>query len=186
MPDRGSMPVTSGPMSADGELVEHVDPEGRVLEVVTRGEMRQRLLRHRCTYVAVVTSERELVVHRRADWKDVYPGWWDVFFGGVCGVGEDWEDAAARELAEEAGLALSDLASALSYLGPANYEGFDGLILGRLYLAVADAEPTCPDGEVVAIDRIPLSEIESWFDGRSVCFDSVAAWPTVAGHLNII
>ena len=43
-------------------------------------------------------------MHRRAEWKDVYPGYWDVCFGGVLGAGEAWDDAAHRELQEEAGI----------------------------------------------------------------------------------
>lgn len=131
--------------------------------------MRSESLRHRCTYVAVVDSAERLVVHQRADWKDVYPGWWDVAFGGVCSVGEDWDAAAARELDEEAGLQAE-----LEYLGERTYHGNDGAVLGRIYLARTDVEPTCPDGEVVAVDRVPLDNLEEWLHGRSVCLDSIA------------
>ncbi len=151
------------------ELVEHVDADGQVLAVVSRAEMRQQSLRHRCTYIAVVDSAKRLVVHQRADWKDVYPGWWDVSFGGICGVGEKWDTAAARELEEEAGLEAD-----LEYLGPGSYEGDDGAVFGRIYLARTDAEPSCPDGEVVATDRVPLDDLDHWLQGRSVCLDSIA------------
>ena len=151
------------------ELVEHVDAEGRVIDVVSRAQMRAGLLRHRCTYVAVVDSAERLVVHQRADWKDVYPSWWDVAFGGICGVGEHWDEAAARELKEEAGLQVE-----LEHLGSRNYEGDDGAVVGRVYLARTDAEPSCPDGEVVGIDRIALADLDTWLPGRSVCLDSLA------------
>ena len=87
------------------ELVDLVDADDLVVEVVTRAEARARgaAARHRACYVAVLTSDGDLVVHRRADWKDVYPGYWDVCFGGVLGAGEAWDDAAHRELLEEAG-----------------------------------------------------------------------------------
>lgn len=155
--------------SAAAELVEHVDIAGQVLAVVPRAHMRQELLRHRCTYVAVVDSAQRLVVHQRANWKDVYPGWWDVAFGGICGVGEDWDAAARRELEEEAGLRVE-----LEYLGTRSYQGDDGAVVGRVYVAKTDAEPTCPDGEVIAIDRVSLDHLDQWLDGRSVCLDSLA------------
>ena len=88
-------------LAADSERVEHVSVTGEVIEVVTRSELRRRRLRHRCTYIAVVTTDRRIVVHRRADWKDVFPGYWDLCFGGICGVGEPWLPAAQRELLEE-------------------------------------------------------------------------------------
>ena len=95
----------SGAGAAASELVDVVDPDGRVLEVVTRAEMRRRRLRHRTVFVAVVDpDERRLLVHRRADWKDTAPGWWDIAFGGVVAAGEGWDDAAVRELEEEAGV----------------------------------------------------------------------------------
>ena len=37
----------------------------------------------------------------------MWPSYWDLAFGGVCGVGETFETSAVRELAEEeAALAL--------------------------------------------------------------------------------
>ena len=86
----------SGAGAAASELVDVVDPDGRVLEVVTRAEMRRRRLRHRTVFEAVVDpDDRRLLVHRRADWKDTAPGWWDIAFGGVVAAGEGWDDAAA-------------------------------------------------------------------------------------------
>ena len=65
------------------ELVEVVDADGNVERVVTRAEMRAQNLPHRNIAVVVQRSDGRLVVHQRADWKDVYPSLWDVAFGGV-------------------------------------------------------------------------------------------------------
>lgn len=163
----------------DAELVEHVGEDGSVIEVVTRAEMRARRLRHRCTYVVVIDSHDRVVVHRRAEWKDVYPGWWDLAFGGVCGVGEPWLESARRELAEEAGLIVGELID----LGPVEYGDENGSLLGWCYLALTDDEPVCDDGEVVEIGRVPRRDLADWADGRQVCLDScsvvlplVTAW----------
>lgn len=91
-------------VSPGDELVEHVDADGTVIGVVTRTRMRRENLRHRSVAVIVTNSRGELLVHRRADHKDVYPGWWDLAAGGVVGVGESYADAAVRELAEEFGI----------------------------------------------------------------------------------
>ena len=86
------------------ELVEHVDADGRVIEVVRRGRMRRREpaaplrrgRRHR--------QPRRLLVHRRADDKDVFPD------GGISPPAV-WSVSARatptrqhRELAEELGV----------------------------------------------------------------------------------
>src|SRR5690606_5285189 len=98
---RVAMTDATGPVrSAASEPVEVVDRNGTVVDVVDRARMRAKRLRHRCTYVAVVDAADRVVVHRRADWKDVWPGRWDIAFGGVVAVGETWDAAAARELAE--------------------------------------------------------------------------------------
>ncbi len=160
------------------ELVDHVDEDGNVIEVVTRSEMRRRTLRHRCTYVFVVRPSGGLVVHRRADWKSIYPGWWDCAFGGVCGAGEDWQPAAARELAEEAGVSEVDLEE----LGPLRYDADDGHIVGRAFVVVTDAVVDPVDGEVVEIDEIPIVDIDSWMLGRSVSLDTrIGALPLLMG-----
>jgi 8-oxo-dGTP pyrophosphatase MutT (NUDIX family) len=157
-------------VSADGELVDLVDEDDHVLEVVTRGEMRARGegARHRACYVAVLTSANALVVHRRADWKDVYPGWWDVCFGGVLGAGEEWDDAARRELLEEAGVdARPEL------LGTDRWQAPGVRLNARVYLARSDGPFTCPDGEVVEVATVALADLAEWIQGRLVCPDSV-------------
>jgi 8-oxo-dGTP pyrophosphatase MutT (NUDIX family) len=140
------------------------------VEVVTRGELRARgaSARHRACYVAVLTSSDELVVHRRADWKDVYPGYWDVCFGGVLGAGEAWDDAAHRELLEEAGVDAP-----LELLGVASWEAPDARLNGRVYLARSDGPFTCPDGEVVEVATVPLPGLAAWLGTHDVCPDSV-------------
>jgi isopentenyldiphosphate isomerase len=169
--------MTQDPSS---ELVEVVDPDGTVVEVVTREAIRAGNLRHRCTYVVVVTTAGELVVHQRADWKDVYPSYWDVAFGGIAGVGEGWEQAARRELAEEAGVDGVDLVE----LGPVTYDEADGRIVGRVFVATYDGRLRFDDGEVVADDRVPASQIDDWLDGRDVCPDSrQLALPLALRHL---
>ena len=163
-PDDPGNPRTT---NAD-ELVDWVDINGVVIEVVTRARMRAEGLRHRATYVVLIDSQQRLVVHKRADWKEVYPGWWDLAFGGVCGAGEDWMASAERELAEEAGVADQPL----SALGDLRYEGPDGKVVGKAYVAYYDGPISFNDGEVVAIDRVPLPELGSWMARRNVCLDS--------------
>ena len=157
-------------MSANDELVDLVDEDDRVLEVVTRGEMRARgeRARHRACYVVVLTTADELVVHRRAEWKDVYPGWWDLCFGGVLGAGEAWSDAAHRELLEEAGVDAP-----LELLGRGQWQAPGVRLNARVYLARSDGPFTCPDGEVVEVTTVALHHLVAWLENRRVCPDSV-------------
>ncbi len=87
------------------ELVALYGEDGRPTgEVVDRAEMRARNLRHAATLVVVLTSEDLVYVHRRTDTKDVYPGYYDFAAGGVMQAGEEPDESAAREVAEELGV----------------------------------------------------------------------------------
>ena len=136
-----------------------------MLRIVTRAEMRAARLRHRCVYLAVVDDGR-LLVHRRSDAKDVFPGWWDVAAGGVVGAGEAWDDAARRELAEELGVE-GDLVA----LGDVAFEDEHCRVVGRAYLVEHPGPFTFADGEVVEARWASRAEAEAL---EPVCTDSKA------------
>jgi 8-oxo-dGTP pyrophosphatase MutT (NUDIX family) len=150
-------------------LVDVVDADDQVVGTATRARMRAEGLRHRAVYVVVRTTDDQIVVHRRADWKDVYPGAWDICFGGVLDAGEAWADAAVRELAEEAGIAAP-----LRPVGSGAYDDGDAPVNGRIYECVHDGPYPCPDGEVVEVRTVPLGELASFLDLHAHCPDSAA------------
>ncbi len=153
------------------ELVEELDEAGQVVGVVSRAEMRAANLWHRNVIVMVRRSSGALVVHQRADWKDVFPSMWDVAFSGVPAVGEAWPEAAARELAEEAGLAVAP--GDLVDLGPRVCDVGDIRWHGRVFEVTDDRELTPADGEVVALDEVPVPDLPAWMSQTPVCPDSV-------------
>lgn len=153
------------------ELVEELDETGQVVGVVSRAEMRAGNLWHRNVIVMVRRSSGALVVHQRADWKDVFPSMWDVAFSGVPAVGESWPEAAARELAEEAGLAVAPVD--LVDLGPRVCDVGDIRWHGRVFEVTDDRELTPADGEVVALAEVPVPDLPTWMSQTPVCPDSV-------------
>lgn len=142
-------------MAAQTELVDVVDDDDRVIGTVTRAEMRARRLLHRAVSVVVMSSDGSLLVHRRADTKDIWPGMWDVAAGGVVAAGEDYSTAARRELREELGVEAGEWRS----LGRGRFEDASVALLGHGYLVVHDGPFRFADGEI--------SEVR-WVDRRGL------------------
>jgi isopentenyldiphosphate isomerase len=140
---------------ADDEPVDVVDERDRVLRTVTRAEMRAGRLRHRCTFVVVRGSDGSVLVHRRSEDKDLWPGHWDLAVGGVVTAGEDWEPAACRELAEEVGITGADLVA----LGSGTYADDHVDEVARMWTVTWDGPISFDDGEVVEAHRVTLDEL---------------------------
>lgn len=165
--------VRPGAPGVDSD-VEIVERDGTVTGVVPRSVMRANVLRHRVVMVAILHPERdEILVHQRADWKDIWPSRWDLAFGGVVGVGEPWEEAAVRELAEESGLLLEP--GELNSLGPpVTYDDADVAELSRAWWVRAEGPFTFADGEVQRTRWLALDEFDTWLAAHAVCPDTVA------------
>ena len=135
----------------DGEPVEIVDEAGAVVGLTTRAAMRAGNLRHRSVAVVVVTGAGALVAHRRAGWKDVWPGRWDLCFGGVAAAPAD-----------------------LALLGSGTYADQAVSAVYRIYALTHDGPFTPADGEVAELVLVPLPDLEAWLAGRDLCDDARA------------
>ncbi len=139
------------------ELVDIVDDDDNVVATVTRAEMRARRLQHRSVGIAVVSSDGRLLIHRRSEAKDIWPGWWDIAAGGVVASGETYAEAARRELAEELGLIDVDV----EFLGQARYVDDKLAALCRGYRVVHDGPFTFADGEVADARWVTFDELDA-------------------------
>lgn len=150
--------------------MEWIDAEGRIIEVVSRARMRTENLRHRSVAIIVRATDGRLLVHRRADTKDLLPGWWDLCVGGVVGVGESDDDAARRELAEEVGVDDVDLVG----VGRASWDDDQVREWCRIYRVTHDGPFTFADGEVAEARFVPPHGLRTLLAGGRVLPGSVA------------
>ena len=135
-------------LNAGDELVDVVDEFDQVVQVVPRRVMRADRLRHRAVFIAVVDGAGRLLVHRRSPHKDVWPSWCDIAVGGVVGAGENYIDAAHRELAEEIGVSAATLEEI--DLGESRaYDDDQVSLMARCYVVTSSGPFTFDDGEVV-------------------------------------
>lgn len=91
--------------NSDIEWVDVVDENNDVIGQSTRDQMRAENLRHRATYIVVHDGMGNILVQRRTQSKDFYPGLLDATAGGVVQQGENMLDSARREAEEELGIA---------------------------------------------------------------------------------
>jgi 8-oxo-dGTP pyrophosphatase MutT (NUDIX family) len=152
------------------ELVDIVDDDDRIVATVTRGEMRAQRLQHRAVSIAVIGSDGRLLVHRRADTKDVWPGMWDLAAGGVVAAGEGYEDAARRELAEELGIDVDDMEP----LGEGRFSDATVALIGRGYRCVHDGPFRFTDGEITEVRWVDRAALEDLMGTERFVPDNVA------------
>lgn len=163
-------PAAAHPENSPNEMVEEVDSTGNVLRLVTRRQMRAEALWHRAVFIAVRSGAGELLVHRRALTKDVWPGWWDVAVGGVVSPGESWEVAALRELSEELGVSGVELRP----LGTGAYRDGEVKLVAACFEAFSDGPFTYSDGEITETQWVTSGEVRDRIGKDSFLPDSLA------------
>ena len=88
------------------ELFDVVDEHDRVLRQAPRREVHAQGWLHRAVHVLVFNRAGEVFLQKRSMRKDKSPGLWDSSCSGHLDAGEDYDQAAWRELQEEIGLKL--------------------------------------------------------------------------------
>jgi isopentenyldiphosphate isomerase len=152
------------------EMVDVVDDDDVVVRTVTRAEMRRDRLQHRAVAVAVFSSDGRLLVHRRSDTKDVWPGQWDIAAGGVVAAGEDYLDAARREVAEELGVEVIELEP----LGEGRFRDDAVALIARGFRVVHDGPFRFTDGEIAEVRWVTWDEFDELRRTERFVPDSIA------------
>ena len=81
-----------------------VNEKDEVIGRTTWEEMQKKKLRVRCSAVLVFNSKKQIFVHKRSMNLPTHPGKHDIKLGGLVDAGESYEQAATREIEEEAGI----------------------------------------------------------------------------------
>jgi len=142
--------------AADGEILDVVDADDRVVGEALRSDIHANGLMHRSVHILVVNSSGKLLTQRRGLHKDCDPGLWDTSAAGHVSRGELYETAANRELHEELGLGGLRL-QGLCQLPADARTGFEFV---HAYLCVTDLTP------IPAADEI---EDIAWHTSADLC-----------------
>ncbi len=90
------------------ELIDVINTLGKPTgNVVLKSEAHKLGLYHASVHIWFYTKNKEILLQKRADNKDTFPGLWDVSVAGHVGAGESPENSAIREIEEEIGILIS-------------------------------------------------------------------------------
>lgn len=129
-----------------------VDERDQPLAKLPRREFAFGQQIHRSTFVFVVDNQQRLCVQLRASHKGYCPGYRDLAAGGVVAWNESYQLSAQRELREELGLETT-----LALLGHCFHQSPGNRSMARIYGCRHDGPAAPQDGEVVAVEWLPLS-----------------------------
>lgn len=105
------------------DLIDIVDEKDNVIGSLPIIEARQSGKIHRIARVMVEKDDSSMILlQRRLDDEDVYPGCWDNSAAGHVDSGESYEIAALRELHEEIGIKAESLEFMGKYYSEHKYE----------------------------------------------------------------
>jgi isopentenyldiphosphate isomerase len=136
-------------------LLAIVDDDDAVVAVATFDEMLAKALTFRSANIFVFNSSGELFVHKRSKNLPTFAGKWDVKLGGIVDAGETYEEAATRELAEEAGIRDT----AIEFLFPLKHRTSQFNNNRRVYKCVYDGKMTLQESEIEEGKFVSMDEV---------------------------
>ena len=166
-----SQTVADGTQPAIEERVLIVDEHNHAVGAVSRQQMRREQLCHRATYVFVFDSRGRIYVQERTMTKDLYPGFFDPATGGVVAEGEEYDEAACRELKEELGITGVPLQAYCHFY----FHNDDCRVWGKVYSCQYNGELTLQPEEVADVVLEKPEDILSNRFHRSYTPDSLVA-----------
>lgn len=91
------------------ELIDILTPKGQPTgKVALKSEAHKNGWFHATTHIWLFTSDKKILLQKRALTKKVFPGMWDISVAGHLAAGEKIIDGAKREVFEEIGLQLKE------------------------------------------------------------------------------
>lgn len=91
------------------ELIDILTPEGKFTgKTALKSEAHKHGWFHATVHIWLFTSDKKILLQKRALTKKVFPGLWDISVAGHIGAGESILSSARREVFEEIGLELAE------------------------------------------------------------------------------
>ncbi len=151
------------------EVFDVVDAEDRVLRAEFRHVVHVNNLTHRAVHMLLFNSAGELLLQKRSIWKDRNPGRWDSSAAGHVDSGEEYLQAAEREMREELGIEAPPLTK-LGKLTPCEQTGYEFIEVLRGH---HDGPFFPAPMEVETVAFFPMEKIRQWIAAHPENFSPV-------------
>lgn len=138
-----------------------VDKDDNVIGSGTRKEALERGIIHRIVRVFLFNSKGELLIQKRSS-NVPSPDKWDQSVGGHVDEGEDYLEAAQRELEEELGVKDIPLKEINKFYSEGTIKTVRNKRFNMLYSALYDGEINFNKDEVSEIKWIGLEDLGEW------------------------
>ncbi len=161
-------------------LIQVVNEDDEPIAAAPLGEVYAQGLIHRVVFTFVEDPSGNILLQKRSPNVMTYPGSWDISSAGHVDEGEDYLEAAERELQEELGVIGFPLRQIDSFRDDETYEGHLLKRFKRVYKTVipADTPLKLNPEEVTAtkwfhpkeIRRLLDEQPEEFASGIEICF----------------
>lgn len=170
-------------MTSYDEIVTIVDENNNVVGSEQRSKMRKFRMIHRATFILVFNSDDLIFVQKRSQFKDLYPGYYDLTTGGVVLADEPYNISAEREIEEELGIKDIPLVSLYDFFSSST----ENRVWGRVFKCVYNGEIVLQESEIESGGFYHINEVEKLIETKSVTPESKYVFNKwLAGRKNIV
>ena len=138
-----------------------VDASDQILGSASRADVHGNNLLHRAVHILIFNKTGELYLQKRSPYKDRHPLLWDSSAAGHVDAGEEYDDAARRELNEELGI---DVPLKRAVKLPASDRTDHEFIW--LYLGYHDGDFNLNRTEIEYGGFFPVTIVSGWIEAR--------------------
>lgn len=155
------------------ELLPVVDENDQFVAYKPRRIIHREKLLHRAVHVLYFNDLRQIYLQKRSTLKDSSPGKWDSSSSGHVDPGEDYQQAAERELMEELNIQKNDL----KWIGKLVASPSTGMEFSGVFATTGSQEPKPNPVEIEYGKWFPIEKVDEWIalepDAFAPCFKEV-------------
>jgi isopentenyl-diphosphate delta-isomerase type 1 len=161
------------------EFFDVVDKDDNVIGEASREDCHEKGFIHRSVMFFVFDSQGRVLVTKRTQNKDFFPGYFSIVLGGHVQAGETYDEAVKREIEEEIGITTKPfLISTFKKRIPEEKENV------KVFGVVADEKINLNEDELESGDFIKVSDLENMMESQNFLPETEILYSILFVHLS--